>query len=161
MKRPKALLDTWLGPFLVKRGLDDRDNVLVDLTPALSHVHPEFHVSKLRKKPIDDTTRFPDRPEQQYPAPLVRSDGQSVHEVECILDHRLRNKKVQYLVKFVGYPWQESEWMDYSPDDPAWEEDMGLVVEFQRKFPLSLLFPNGQPARPPPQRAQPRRRTQA
>jgi transposase InsO family protein len=76
MKRPKALLDTWLGPFLVKRGLDDRDNVLVDLTPALSHVHPEFHVSKLRKKPLDDSTRFPARPEQQYPAPIVRSDGQ-------------------------------------------------------------------------------------
>ncbi len=60
----------------------------------------------------------------------------------------------------VGYPWQESEWMDYSPDDPAWEEDMGLVVEFQRKS-LALLFPNGQPARLPPQRAQPRRRKQA
>jgi hypothetical protein len=85
--------------------------------------------------------------DQQYPEAVVRADGQAVQEIECILDQRLRNKKVQYLVKFVGFPWQESEWTDYSPEDPAWEEDMGVVVAFQEKHPLAALYPNGQPPR--------------
>ena len=146
-KRPKALLDTWLGPFRVLRGIDGRDNVLLDLTAALSHVHPEFHISKLRLKPEDDAERFPGRKDQQYPEAIVRENGHAVQEIECILDQRLRNKKVQYLVKFVGFPWQESEWMDYSPEDPAWEEDMGVVVAFQEKHLLAELYPNGQPPR--------------
>jgi hypothetical protein len=147
-KRPKALLDTWLGPFRVERGLDSRDNVLLDLTPALSHVHPEFHISKLRLKPVDQPEEFPNRPDQEYPAPIVQENGQATQEVERILDHRLFNKKVQYLVKFAGFPWQESQWTDYSPDDPSWDEDMGLVVEFQKKHPISLLYPNGQLPKP-------------
>jgi len=158
-KRPKALLDTHLGPFYVKRGLDARNNVLLDLTPALAHVHPEFHISKLKLKPIEEPGRFPARPNQEYPEPIVQDDGAAVQEIEEILDQRLRNKKVQYLVKYVGFPWQESEWVDYSPDDSSWEEDMGLVAAFQRIKPLSLLYPGGQPPRPllrspPPSRPQ-------
>jgi hypothetical protein len=147
-KRPKALLDTHLGPFYVKRGLDERNNVLLDLTPALAHVHPEFHISKLKLKPEADYERFPNRLDQEYPAPVIREDGQAVQEVEEILDQRLRNKKVQYLVKYVGFPWQEAEWTDYDPNDPSWEEDMGLVVAFQQVHPISELYPNGQPPRP-------------
>ena len=154
-KRPKALLDTHLGPFYVKRGIDERNNVLLDLTPALAHVHPEFHVSKLKLKPVADPDRFPQRPNQDYPAAVVREDGQAVQEVEEILDQRLRNKKVQYLVKYVGYPWQEAEWTDYNPDDSSWEEDMGLVAAFQQRHPISELYPYGQPPRPtrPPRRS--------
>jgi hypothetical protein len=63
---PNALLDTHLGPFYVKR---DRNNVLLNLTLALAHVHPEFHISKLKLKPIEEPGRFPARPNQEYPEP--------------------------------------------------------------------------------------------
>ena len=157
-KRPKALLDTNLGPFYVKRGPDEKENVLLDLTPALSHVHPEFHISKLLFKPVNEAARFPNRPEQTLSDPVIREDGKAVQEVAKILYQRLHNKKIQYLVKYVGFPWQESEWTDYDPEDPSWEEDMGLVAEFQQLHPLSELYPNSQqPPKKLPGRRQARR----
>ena len=77
----------------------------------------------------NDNQAFPGRA-QQPPATVVR-DGKWVAEVEKILDHRYHKNQLQYLLKFVGYPFSEAEWHSYQVDDPSWEEDLGLVTEFQ------------------------------
>ena len=40
------------------------------------------------------------------------------------------------ILKFLGYPISEAEWHSYTADDPSWEDDVGLVVEYQSKHGL-------------------------
>jgi hypothetical protein len=82
-------------------------NVDLDLPPSLSRVHPTFHVQKLKPFISNDHHLFPGR-DQRPPATVVR-DGKWVAEVEKILDHRYSHNKLQYLIKFVGYPISEAE----------------------------------------------------
>ena len=134
VQRPKPLADSMLGPFRISKGNEAEWpkvglNVDVELPPSLSKVHPTFHVEKLEPFYSNDNQAFPGRA-QQPPATVVR-DGKWVAEVEKILDHRYHKNQLQYLLKFVGYPFSEAEWHSYQVDDPSWEEDLGLVTEFQ------------------------------
>ncbi|OAV85211.1 hypothetical protein PTTG_30698 [Puccinia triticina 1-1 BBBD Race 1] len=89
-------------------------------------VHPNFHVSVLRKHNPDSIEgRTPDEPG------AVVVDGKEEWEVEEILDCRRQGKKIQYLVA----------WKGYGPDTNSWEPDINLtnckelVEEFNSKFP--------------------------
>jgi len=139
VQRPKPLSDSMLGPFLVTKGNEAEWpqvglNVELELPPSLGKVHPIFHVEKLEPFIGSSKTQFPDRA-QYAPAPVVR-EGILVAEVEHILDHRYHSNRLQYLLKFVGYPISEAEWHSYSADDPSWEDDVALVVAFQAKHGL-------------------------
>jgi len=136
-KRPNALQAPWLGPFAVSSGLDACDNVVVELPPSLARVEPTFHVSKLEPFVPNDPVEFPNR-SQAPPEPRVNEDGQYEQELESILDMRWHHGKIQVLCKFLGSPVEEAEWQDYSVEDPSWDEDRALVVQYQTKHPEPL-----------------------
>ena len=120
--RPSRKLDNKrLGPFTVDTAVGTHAYRL--LLPDTMKVHPVFHVSLL------DPARDDPLPGQQIPPPPpVIVDGEKEHEVEEILDSRVRRRRLQYLVKWTGY------------DDPTWEpqeylEDVHAVDVFHAQYP--------------------------
>lgn len=102
--RPSGKLDVKrLGPFQINQKVSTVAYKL-DL-PASLRIHPVFHVSLLEKY-IPNT--FENRI-QEPPPPLV-IEGEEEFEVEAILDSRLHYRKLQYLVKWLGYPSSENSW---------------------------------------------------
>jgi hypothetical protein len=138
-KRPNALQAPWLGPFAVSSGLDDQDNVVLELPPSLARVDPKFHVSKLEPFVPNDPVEFPGR-SQEPGEVIVNAEGDYEAELEAIVDSRWHRGKLQVLCKYLGFPLEEAEWHDYSADDGSWDTDRALVVQYFTNNPL----------RPPP-----------
>ena len=102
-RRPSRKLDDKrFGPFRVTRPIGDHAYELQ--LPDTMRVHPVFHVSLLDPVRRDG----PDGQRRPRPPPVV-VDGEVEHEVDAVLDSRLRNGRLSYLVKWTGFP------------DPTWE----------------------------------------
>jgi hypothetical protein len=106
--RTVKLMPRFIGPLPVKKVISD---VAYELElPASLKVHPVFHVSKLKAYRPD--TGF-DRDQAPRPAPEI-VEGEEMYEVERILDRRERRQgrgvRVEYLVKWKGYPEYEATW---------------------------------------------------
>jgi len=101
----KKLSDKWLGPYLVDKVLS-RSAVRLKL-PRSMRIHPVFNVSKLRLFQPDPIVERAARPP---PAPVVQG-GEVEYEVERIQNSRMFRGKLQYLVKWEGYPDSENEWL--------------------------------------------------
>jgi hypothetical protein len=72
-------------------------------------VHPVFHVHLL--KPYHDpTAAFPARIREPTPEPEFVDEEEPAWEVESILRKRRRGRRVEYLVKWAGYPIEEATW---------------------------------------------------
>lgn len=104
----RKLLSKYSGPYTITEKISDVTYRL-DLPPAL-RIHPVFHVSRLK--------RFHERPDELKPAgqddtppPPVIVDGHEEYEVEDILDKRRFGRQIKYLVKWAGYPAEESTWL--------------------------------------------------
>ena len=69
--------------------------------------------------------------------PLIKVDGEDQAEIEQIFDSRMYYGKLQYLVKWLGYPITDNEWL------PA--QDMGAAGEYIEEFHEKY------PAKPSPQ----------
>ena len=78
--------------------------------PASVKSHPVFHSSQLKLHPV--TEQFPDR--TGYQEDPVTVDGVDYYVVERILDRRLFRRKVQFLIKWLGYPVSEATWQNKS-----------------------------------------------
>ena len=108
------------GPFKVTRVLSPI-NYQLELPPQWK-IHDVFHVDLLT--PYHETevhgANF-----TQPPPDLI--DGEEEYEVEEILDSRRygRGRKVQYLVKWKGYPSSDNQWVNW--DDMHAEE---VLTEF-------------------------------
>jgi hypothetical protein len=117
----KKLANPLAGPFKIDRPVG-RVAYRLDL-PATWKVHPVFHVSMLEE--YHTTTR------SSIHAPQARTleDNREEFEVEAILDSRWNRRRLQYLVKWVGYA------------KPTWEPDTNLdgatelVIEFHQQQP--------------------------
>ena len=87
----------WVGPFAVEKQVGEVAYKL-QLPPSM-RVHPVFHVSLLKgykgKAPY---------------TPAVIVDGEMEYEVEQILNHRQKQNKTEYLVKWRGYGAHENSW---------------------------------------------------
>ena len=115
--RTKKLMEKYIGPFKIKRVVS---SVAYELDlPSTMKIHPVFHVSKLKPLKSSDSTNYPGRASAEAPRPppeLVNEDGDEEWEVESIVKERItkrgRNgkKRVEYLVKWVGYPEWEMTW---------------------------------------------------
>ena len=73
-----------------------------------------INISNL-KEYHDGVDKFPDRPlVLNRPDPVaVEDSGSPIFEVDKILDHRTignKNKRIQYLVSWKGYPIHEATW---------------------------------------------------
>ena len=117
------------GPFKVIQVMSDI-NYRLEL-PTQWSIHPVFHTDLLtpyRETPTHGCNY------QRPPPELVNREEE--YEVEKILDqqHFGRRQKLQYLVKWKGYPDSENQWVD-STDVFADE----AIKEFQNSNPASSL----------------------
>ena len=98
------------GPFRVAQVMSPV-NYRLEL-PTQWHIHPVFHVDLL--------TRYNETPMhgtnyQRPPPELI--DGEEEYEIEKVIASRRfgRGRKLQYLVKWKGYPDSDNQWV--SKDD--------------------------------------------
>ena len=98
--------------------------------PEQWKVHPVFHVDLLT--PYKETT-FHGANYTRPPPDLINDEEE--YEVEQILDSRVRgrNRKIQYLVKWVGYPDSDNQWLD--AEQLTADE---AVREFKRRRPNAV-----------------------
>ncbi|XP_077148512.1 uncharacterized protein LOC143809301 isoform X1 [Ranitomeya variabilis] len=73
--------------------------------PRTMKVHPVFHVSLL--KPVSPNTF---QGHVVLPPQPVVIDGQEQFVVEEIIDSRIRRNRLQYLIRWQGYPPEEDSW---------------------------------------------------
>ena len=116
------------GPFKVTRVLSPITYQL-ELPPQWK-IHNVFHIDLLTPYHETDihSTNF-----TQPPPDLV--DGEEEYKVEEILDSRKhgRGHKVQYLVKWKGYPSSDNQWVNW--DDMHAEE---ALAEFKKRRPEAI-----------------------
>jgi hypothetical protein len=117
----------YIGPFAIKRKVNDNAYEL-DL-PRQLQIHPVLNISRL-KQYHDPSVSFPSRsqPDHRPPADSIREDGAELFEVESIIAKRGNNRRVEYLVKWLGYPHWESTWEKSSSLLPDAEE---AVAEYE------------------------------
>jgi len=101
-KGNKKLKPRKLGPYIIEKKISELSYKL-DL-PHTMKIHPVVHVSSLEPYFEDSFGR------NQTPSPPIIIDDEEEYEVEEILDKRKHYKKIQYLVKWKGYPLSEASW---------------------------------------------------
>ena len=95
--------------------------------PAQMHVHPVFHASKLIPYHADVIgNRNPSNP------PPIEVEGYDEYEVEKILDSRVHQGWVQYLVKWLGYDESEATW---EPLRNVRDHAQDIIREFHIQHP--------------------------
>src|ERR1700761_8234886 len=99
--------------------------------PEQWKIHPVFHVDLLT--PYKETT-FHGANYTRPPPDLINDEEE--YEVEQILDSRVRgrNRKIQYLVKWTGYPDSDNQWLD--ADQVTADE---AVKEFKNRRPNAIV----------------------
>ncbi len=125
--RAQKLLPYWIGPFKIKRVLSNLTYEL-DL-PLNMKIHPVFHVSHL--KLAQQSNSFPSRPTSNTkpPAQLLDETKEEVYIVETILKKRLNRNRIEYLVKWEGYPDWESTWEPES----AFKQHRDAINKFEQQ----------------------------
>jgi hypothetical protein len=114
--------------------------------PAKTRTHDVFHASKFIRYHRDTIgKRNPTNP------PPLEIEGHDEFEVERILDSRIHYRKVQYLVKWVGYDASHDSWEPVSHVDNAKK----AVAEFHKNHPdapAPVSWSNPRPKPPPKSR---------
>ena len=100
----------YVGPFKIVK-IVNANAYTIELPPQLRALHPTFDIDKLKKYHV--TTKFGTRPRQFFrppPSVLADSNGDTTWEVERIMAQRYTGRRTQYLVRWKGYPVEESTW---------------------------------------------------
>ena len=125
LNRPsRKLAEKRSGPFKIIERIGSHAYRL-ELPPQWKNIHPVFHVSKL-----DAYREDPANPNFIQPPPDI-VEGEPEWEVEKILDSRFNRDRLEYRVKWLGWPDAEISWQD--------ERDLvhsqELIEEFYRDHP--------------------------
>ena len=106
MTRPsQKLAHKRLGPFTIVRKVGNGAYRL-RLPPFMSRLHPVFNIVKLTPAPED-----PIQGRRPQPPPLPEIiDGEEEWVVEEILDSRVVNRKLWYLIKWEGFGIEHNSW---------------------------------------------------
>jgi len=103
----RKLHPKFCGPFEITEKINEVTFRLNLPQPMIDRkIHNAFH-SSLLKPYVEDT--FERKPVP--PPPIKLSTNSDEYEVERILHHRKRHRKLQYLVKWKGYPDHENSWL--------------------------------------------------
>ena len=118
----------YCGPFEITEAINDV-TFRLDLTkPILDRgVHNAFHASVLTAYKDDNKFGRSTKP----PVPLKFADGHEEYEIEKILNHRRRKNRIEYLVKWLGYPDHENTWLS--------EKDLGNAQEVLQDYKSTSL----------------------
>ena len=127
-RRPsQKLSDRRLGPFEILEKIGEVNYKLK--LPEKYQIHPVFHVELLT--PYHASRLIPHPPPNRPPPELI--DDREEFAVEEVLDSRLFRGKLQYLVKWEGYPKEESSW---EPEENLKNAPIPLA-EFHKKNPTA------------------------
>ena len=121
----KKLSHRRLGPFPIIEKVGNSAYRL-RLPLSMSRLHPVFNVVKLTLAPEDPIEGR--RPHLPPPPELI--DGEEEYIVEEILDSKMMNRKLRYLVKWEGYGVEHNSW---EPWDNIHAPER--VTDFHRKHP--------------------------
>ena len=114
-----------LGPFPVARKVGNGAYHL-RLPPSMSRLHLVFNVVKLTLAPND-----PVPGQRLHPPPLPEIiDGENEFIVEEILDSRVINRKLRYLIKWEGYGIEHNSW---EPADDV--HALERIMDFHQRHP--------------------------
>jgi Chromo (CHRromatin Organisation MOdifier) domain len=118
----KKLSHKRLGPFSIERQVGNGAYRLC-LSPSMSRLHPVFNVVKLTPA-VDDPIQGRQIPP---PPPPEIVDSEEEWDVEEILDSKVINRKLRYLIK----------WKDYGIEHNSWEpwDTPDLLADFYQKHP--------------------------
>jgi hypothetical protein len=120
-RRPSRKLDLkYYGPFPITERIGKQAYKL-RLGDSVGRIHPVFHVSLL--EPCPPTTRVN---AEELGAQLEVENEEQEYTVEEIRDSRVRSLELQYLVKWNGFPDEESSW------EPV--AHLGNSMEFVEEF---------------------------
>jgi hypothetical protein len=108
-QRSSKLTARFVGPFRIARVINDNAYEL-ELPPQL-RVHPVQNVSKLRRyrrspQRFDGRAQAAARP----PPDFVDATGDGEYDVERIVAQRRRGRRVEYIIKWQGYPNEDCSW---------------------------------------------------
>ena len=106
----RKLLPRFFGPYKVSKVISD---VAYEIElPAHFKIHPVIHISHLKAN-ADGTQDFPSRREYVAPPPpeIGDEDGEEYFHVEAFRNHRRSGARRQFLVKWLGYPEEDNEWI--------------------------------------------------
>ena len=102
----QKLAHCYLSPFMIVWKVGQNAYWLRLLT-SMSHLHPIFNVIKLLPTPSD-----PILGQKASPPPLPEIvDGEEHYVVERILDSQFMRGRLQFLVKWEGYRYEENSWV--------------------------------------------------
>ena len=117
-----------LGPFPIVKKVGGSAYQL-RLPPLMSRVHPVFNIVKLSPAPVDPIKGCHLCP----PLLLEIIDGEEEWVVEEVLDSKMMNQKLCYLVKWEGFGMEHYSW-------EPWDNihALELVTDFHRRHPAAL-----------------------
>jgi hypothetical protein len=121
----KKLSHRRLGPFEIVKKIS-HGAYRLKLPKSMSRLHPVFNVVKLTPAPSDPIVGRHPKP----PPPPEIIDGEEEWVVEEILDSKVINRKLRYLVKWEGFGIEHNSW---EPWDNVHAQDR--ITEFYRKHP--------------------------
>ena len=104
------LTSRFAGPFVITAVVNANAYTLA-LPPQLKALHSTFNIDKLKR--YVETDAFATRPRQLTrppPTAVADSNGDEEWEVERITAQRYAGKRMQFLVRWKGYPIEESTW---------------------------------------------------
>ena len=102
----RKLAPKYIGPFAIAELARNPDTYRLKMQASLK-LHPEFHTSLLKPWYIDPK---PNR-RSEVP-PLMDENGEPLYLVEKIVDDRMRGRKRQCLIRWLGYNQSEDTWED-------------------------------------------------
>ena len=114
-----------LGPFSIMEKVGNGAYRL-KLPPSMKRLHPVFNVVKLTPAVPDPISGRHPKP----PPPPEIVEGEEEWTVEEILDSKMINRKLRYLVKWEGYGVEHNSW---EPWDNVHAPE--LISDFYKKYP--------------------------
>ena len=121
----KKLSHRRLGPFRIIKKVGN-GTYRLQLPPSMSRLHPVFNVIKLTPA-LEDPVQGQHVPPPPLPEII---DGEEEWVIEEILNSRMINQKLRYLVKWDRFRIEHNSW-------EPWDNihTLDLILEFHRKHP--------------------------
>jgi hypothetical protein len=126
----------WIGPYpvLAKTSVDTYH---LQMPPGLK-LYPHFHTSLLKPYVADNDGDRLNKPNEG----MVAAGGEDgAYLIEDVVDHRIKEKVIQYLIKWVGYP---SDYNTWEPLENIRKPASGLIENYILRLNLdkSQWFPD-------------------